>query len=134
MKEVRERIDSAVSDKIGFLGMELQAVPPSVLHPPMSEKAIRARKKYLRQKEVRAIELRNARERNRKKLGLKILSHVFKKFKRTGGFKSEFQIENEVRSIFRNWADEVVQDFFESSEDHAEWHRVRSAGDFLYRS
>ncbi|KAE8650134.1 hypothetical protein Csa_009531 [Cucumis sativus] len=124
-------IHSAVSEKIGFLGMELRAVPPSVLHPPMSEKAIRARKKYLRQKEVRAIELRNARERNRKKLGLKILSHVFKKFKRTGGFKSEFQIEKEVRSIFRNWADEVVQDFFESSEDHAEWHRVLSAGDFL---
>ncbi|XP_022155823.1 nuclear intron maturase 3, mitochondrial [Momordica charantia] len=124
-------IHSAVSEKISFLGMELQAVPPSVLHPPMSEKAIRARKKYIRQKEVRVIELRNARERNRKKLGLKILSHVFKKLKQTDGFKFEFQIEKEVREIFRNWADEVAQHFFESLENHAEWHHALSAGDFL---
>ncbi|XP_023544815.1 nuclear intron maturase 3, mitochondrial [Cucurbita pepo subsp. pepo] len=124
-------IHSAVSEKISFLGMELQAVPPSVLHPPMSEKAIRARKKYLRQKEVRAIELRNARERNRKKLGLKILGHVFKKLKRTDGLKYEFQIEKEVTEIFRNWADEVVRDFLESLEDNTEWHRPLSAGDFL---
>ncbi|XVE95831.1 hypothetical protein REPUB_Repub02eG0167500 [Reevesia pubescens] len=65
---IKTAIHSAVSEKIMFLGMELQAVPPSVLHSPMSEKAIRARKKYLRQKEVRALELRSARERNRKKL------------------------------------------------------------------
>ena len=35
-------IHSAVFKKISFLGMELQAVPPSVLNPPMTEKAIRA--------------------------------------------------------------------------------------------
>ncbi|KAK6945200.1 hypothetical protein RJ641_026302 [Dillenia turbinata] len=88
--------------------MELQAVPPSVLNPPMSEKAIRTRKKYLRPKEVRPMELRNARERNRKKLGLKILNHVFKKSKRSNGFKFEFQIENEVNEMFKNWANETV--------------------------
>ena len=30
-------IHSAVSENISFLGMEPQAVPPSVLHPPMTE-------------------------------------------------------------------------------------------------
>lgn len=124
-------IHSAVSEKINFLGMELQAVPPSVLHPPMSEKAIRARKKYLRQKEVRAFEMKNARERNRKKLGLKILQHVFKKLKQSDRFKFEFQIENEVRQIFRGWGDEVVQDFLGSLEERWEWHRRLTAGDFL---
>ncbi|CAK9184010.1 unnamed protein product [Ilex paraguariensis] len=124
-------IHSAVSEKIDFLGMELQAVTPSVLHPCMSEKAIRARKKYLRQKEVRAQELRNARETNRKKLGMKIFSHVLKKLKRSNGFKFEFQIEKEVREIFRTWADEVVQEFIGSIEARQEWHRKLSAGDFL---
>ncbi|XP_021282836.1 uncharacterized protein LOC110415490 [Herrania umbratica] len=129
---VKTAIHSAVSEKINFLGMELQAVPPSVLHPPMSEKAIRARKKYRRQKEVRALELRNARERNRKKLGMKILSHVFKKLKQSNnGFKFEFQIENEVREIFRTWADEVVQEFLQSLEGRWNWHRLLSRGDFL---
>ena len=112
MKEVRERIDSAVSDKIGFLGMELQAVPPSVLHPPMSEKAIRARKKYTRQEEVRAIELRNSSKLVGLNLNFKLRSHKY----------------------FQKLGRRRVQDFFESSEDRAEWHRVRSAGDFLYRS
>ncbi|KAL8260546.1 hypothetical protein R6Q59_028499 [Mikania micrantha] len=51
-------IHSAVSEEISFLGMDIRAVTPSVLHPPMSEKAIRARKKYLRQKEVRLQELK----------------------------------------------------------------------------
>ncbi|EXB93987.1 Putative COX1/OXI3 intron 2 protein [Morus notabilis] len=92
---VKTAIHSAVSEKIDFMGMELQAVLPSVLRPPMSEKALRARKKYLRQKEVRALELKNARERNRKKLGLKIFGHLFKKFKQSDGFKFEHQIENE---------------------------------------
>nr|POE75077.1 hypothetical protein CFP56_77284 [Quercus suber] len=46
--KMKTAIHSAVSENIRFLGMELQAVPPSVLHPPMTEKAIRARKKYLR--------------------------------------------------------------------------------------
>ncbi|KDP26219.1 hypothetical protein JCGZ_22465 [Jatropha curcas] len=124
-------IHSAVSEKIDFLGMELQAVPPSVLHPPMSEKAIRARKKYLKQKEVRSLELRNARERNRKKLGLKILSNVFKKLKQSNGFKFDFQIENEVREIFATWADEVVQEFLESLEERWNWHRMLTAGEFL---
>jgi hypothetical protein len=128
---VKTAIHSAVSEKIDFLGMELQAVPPSVLHPPMSEKAIRARKKYLRQKEVKALELKNARERNRKKLGLKLLSHVFKKSKQSDGFKFDFQIENEVREIFQTWADEVVQEFLGSLEERWTWHRMLTAGDFL---
>ncbi|XAR68446.1 hypothetical protein NMG60_11003558 [Bertholletia excelsa] len=128
---LKTAIHSAISEKIDFLGMELQAVPPSVLRPPMSEKAIRARKKYLRQKEVRAQELRNARETNRKKLGLKILGHVFKKLKRSNGFKFDFHIENEVREIFRTWADETVQEFLGSSEERWNWHRQLSAGDFL---
>ncbi|GLT51234.1 hypothetical protein SLA2020_246570 [Shorea laevis] len=128
---VKTAVHSAVSEKINFLGMELQAVSPSVLHPPMSEKAIRARKKYLRQKEVRALELRNARERNRRKLGLKILKHVFKKLKQSNGFKFEFQIEHEVREIFRTWADEVVQEFLGSLEERWNWHRLLSRGDFL---
>ncbi|KAK7299926.1 hypothetical protein RJT34_10755 [Clitoria ternatea] len=129
--KVNTTIHSAVSEKIEFLGMELQAVPPSVLRPPMSEKAIRARKKYLRQKEVRLLELRNARERNRRKLGLKIFGHVYKKIKQSNGFKFDFSIENEVREIFRSWADEVVQDFLGNVDECQEWHRSLSAGDFL---
>ncbi|KAB2631185.1 hypothetical protein D8674_008704 [Pyrus ussuriensis x Pyrus communis] len=128
---LKTAIHSAVSEKIDFMGMELQAVPPSVLNPPMSEKAIRARKKYLRQKEVRVLELRNARERNRKKLGLKIMSHVYKKLKRSSGFKSEHQIENEVREIFRTWGGETVQEFLGSLEERWEWYHSLSAGDFL---
>ncbi|XP_039060211.1 nuclear intron maturase 3, mitochondrial-like [Hibiscus syriacus] len=129
---VKTAIHSAVSEKIMFLGMELQAVLPSVLHPPMSEKAIRAKKKYLRQKEVKALELRNARERNRKKLGLKILSHVFKKLKQSkDGFKFEYQINSEVRGIFRTWADEVVREFLGSLEERWNWYRLLSRGDFL---
>lgn len=124
-------IHSAVSEKIEFLGMELQVVLPSVLHPPMSEKAIRARKKYLRQKEVRALELKNARERNRKKLGLKIFNHVYKKMKRSDGLKFDYSIENEVREIFKSWADEVVQEFLRNIDECREWHRSLSAGDFL---
>ncbi|CAI9765640.1 unnamed protein product [Fraxinus pennsylvanica] len=137
-KEMELRVDrvqtvihSAVSEKIDFLGMELQAVTPSVLDPPMSEKAIRARKKYLRQKEVRLLELRNARERNRRKLGEKLFSHVFKKLKRSNGFECDFKIENQVKLIFSNWADEVVQDFLGSVDEQWEWHRKLSAGDFL---
>ncbi|XP_049365375.1 nuclear intron maturase 3, mitochondrial [Solanum verrucosum] len=129
--KVKTVIHSATSEKIEFLGMELQAVKPSVLHPPMSQKAIRARKKYLRQKEVRAVELRNAKESNRKKLGMKIFSHVFKKMKRANGFKTDFQIESEVNQIFDSWAEEVMQDFLESVDDRWEWHRMLSAGDFL---
>ncbi|RHN50058.1 putative reverse transcriptase domain, domain X [Medicago truncatula] len=124
-------IHSAVSEKIEFLGMELQAVLPSVLHPPMSEKAIRARKKYLRQKEVRAIEFRNARARNRRILGLKIFNHAYKKMKQSDGFKFDFSIENEVREIFKSWADEVVQEFLGSVDECQEWHRSLTAGDFL---
>uniref|UniRef100_K4BFM4 Domain X domain-containing protein n=1 Tax=Solanum lycopersicum TaxID=4081 RepID=K4BFM4_SOLLC len=129
--KVKTVIHSATSEKIEFLGMELQAVKPSVLHPPMSQKAIRARKKYLRQKEVRALELRNAKESNRKKLGMKIFSHVFKKMKRANGFKTDFQIESEVNQIFDSWAEEVMQDFLESVDDRWEWHRMLSSGDFL---
>nr|KYP31961.1 hypothetical protein KK1_047467 [Cajanus cajan] len=129
--KVNTAIHSAVAEKIEFLGMELQAVPPSVLRPPMSEKAIRARKKYLRQKAVRALELRNARARNRRKLGLKIFSHVYKKIKQSEGFKFDCSIEKEVREIFRSWADEVVQEFLGSIDECQEWHRSLSAGDFL---
>ncbi|CAK8562265.1 unnamed protein product [Lathyrus sativus] len=124
-------IHSAVSEKIQFLGMEFQAVPPSVLRPPMSEKAIRARKKYLRQKEVRAFEFQNARARNRRILGLKIFNHVYKKMKLSDGFKFDFSIENEVREIFKSWADEVVQEFLGSVDECQEWHRSLTAGDFL---
>ncbi|KAH0972368.1 hypothetical protein GBA52_024524 [Prunus armeniaca] len=128
---IKTAIHSAVSEKIAFLGMELQAVKPSVLNPPMSEKAMRARKKYIRQKEVRAQELKNARERNRKKLGLKIMSHVYKKLKRSDGFKFEYQIKNEVREIFRTWADETVQEYLGSLEERWDWYRKLSAGNFL---
>ncbi|CAI8583895.1 unnamed protein product [Vicia faba] len=124
-------IHSAVSEKIEFLGMELQAVPPSVLCPPMAEKAIRARKKYLRQKEVRALEFRNARARNRRILGLKIFNHLYKKMKQSDGFKFDFSIENEVWEIFKSWADEVAQEFLGSVDECQEWHRSLTAGDFL---
>ena len=130
--KMKMAIHNAVSENISFLGMELQAVPPLVLHPPMTEKAIRAWKKYLRQKEVRALEFKNARESNRKILRMKILQHVFKKLKQSDGFKFDFQIENEVQEIFRTWTNEVVQDFLGSLEECWEWHRMLTAGDFLF--
>ncbi|KAJ4950246.1 hypothetical protein NE237_027078 [Protea cynaroides] len=129
--KLKTTIHSAVSEKITFLGMEIQAVPPSVLHPPLSDKAIRARKKYIKQKEGKALELRNARETRRKKLGLKILDHVFKKLERAEGFKYDFHIETQVRGIFRAWADEVVQEFLGSLDERSNWHRKLSSGDFL---
>nr|POF26612.1 hypothetical protein CFP56_54238 [Quercus suber] len=73
--KMKTAIHSVVSENISYLRMELQAVPPSVLHPPMTEKI----------------------------LGMKILQHVFKKLKQSDGFKFDFQIENEVREIFRTW-------------------------------
>ncbi|KAH6819356.1 RNA-directed DNA polymerase [Perilla frutescens var. frutescens] len=124
-------IHSAVSEKIEFMGMELRAVAPSVLRPPKTEKAIRAHKKHLRQKEVRLMELKNAKERNRKMLGMKLMSHVFKKLKQSNGFKFDFQIENEVRQIFSTWSDEVVQEYLRSVDERWEWHRMLSGGDFL---
>ncbi|KAL5998072.1 hypothetical protein ACLOJK_009007 [Asimina triloba] len=124
-------IHSATSEKMDFLGMEFQAVPPTVLHPPMSDKAIRAMKKHIKRKEMRALELRNARETRRKKLGLKILNHVYKKLKRCDEFKFDIQIEDEVQAIFRGWAQEVVQDFFGSPEECYNWHRKLLSGDFL---
>ncbi|KAL9261228.1 Nuclear intron maturase 3, mitochondrial-like protein [Drosera capensis] len=130
--KLKTAIHSAVWEKINFLGMELQAVPPSVLRPPMSEKAKRARKKYLRQKEVKALELRNARETNRKKLGMKIFSHVFKKLKKSNnGLKHEYQIEDEVKEIFSTWAKEVMNEYLESLEERREFHRQLTSGDFL---
>ncbi|KAK9664421.1 hypothetical protein RND81_14G040400 [Saponaria officinalis] len=129
--KLRSCIHSATSENIGFLGMELQAVPPSVLRPPISEKAKRARQKFRRQKEVKALELKNMRERNRRELGMKIFSHVFKKLKKSHGFKIEHQIENEVSEIFRGWADEVVQEFSGSLEERMVWHRLLTSGDFL---
>lgn len=128
---LKSSIHSAVSEKMGFIGFELQAVTPSVLHPPMSEKAIRARKKHLKRKAAKALELKNARETIRKKLGMKIWSHVFKKLKRCGGFKFDFSIESEVRQIFRNWGDKVVAEYFRSRDDCRDWQRMLSSGDFL---
>ena len=87
--KMKTAIHSVVSENISYLRMELQAVPPSVLHPPMTEKI----------------------------LGMKILQHVFKKLKQSVGFKFDFQIENEVREIFRTWTNEVVHDFLGSLEE-----------------
>ncbi|XP_071720573.1 nuclear intron maturase 3, mitochondrial [Rutidosis leptorrhynchoides] len=129
--KVKTVIHNAVSEEVNFLGMDIRAVTPSVLHPPMSEKAIRARKKYLRQKEVRIQELKNRRETNRKKLAMKIFSHVYKKLKTSNGFKFDFQIENEVREIFETWGREVVDEFLDSIEERADWYRKLSGGDFL---
>ncbi|KAJ0243955.1 Nuclear intron maturase 3 [Hirschfeldia incana] len=128
---VNTSIHSAVSEKISFLGMYLQAVPPSVLRPPMSEKAVRAMKKYERQKEVRRVEIRNARERNRKTLGLKIFRHVLKKLKQSNGFRCEYEIESEVRDVFRSWGDEVMEEFMGSLEERWKWHWLLTRGDFL---
>ncbi|KAG0475912.1 hypothetical protein HPP92_012753 [Vanilla planifolia] len=129
--KLQTSIHSAVSEKMDFLGLELQAVPPSILHPPMSEKAMRARKKYLKQKLAKALELKNARETRRKKLGMKILKHVFKKLKRVGEFKIDFPIESEVREVFRTWGGEVVVEYMKSREDCRDWHRMLTSGDFL---
>ena len=98
--KMKTAIHSVVSENISYLRMELQAVPPSVLHPPMTEKI----------------------------LGMKILQHAFKKLEQSDGFKFDFQIENEVREIFRTWTDEVVQDFL---EERWEWHQMLTIGDFL---
>ncbi|CAM8885543.1 unnamed protein product [Rhodiola kirilowii] len=124
-------VHSAISEKMNLFGMELQSVLPSVLHPPLSEKAIRARKKYAIQKAARLAELKNAKETNRKKLGLKLFYHVFKKLKRGSQFKFDFHIENEVRDMFKTWGDDVVEEFFASLEVRYWWHRELSAGDFL---
>ncbi|KAL7597829.1 hypothetical protein Lser_V15G26250 [Lactuca serriola] len=124
-------IHSAVSEEITFLGMDLRAVTPSVLHPPMSEKAIRAKKKYLRQKEVRLQELKNRRETNRKKLAMKIFTHVYKKLKTSNGFKFDFKIEKQIREIFDTWACETVDEFLNSIEERAPVYRNLSGGDFL---
>ncbi|KAG8075060.1 hypothetical protein GUJ93_ZPchr0006g44391 [Zizania palustris] len=124
-------VHSAVSEKMDFLGMEFQAVPPSVLRPPMSEKAKRARKMYLKRKAAQAQELKNARETRRKKLGLKILVHLFKKMRWGHEFKFDFQVESEVQQVFKNWAEEVVTEYFRSQEHCRYWHRSLTSGDFL---
>uniref|UniRef100_M8BNY4 Uncharacterized protein n=1 Tax=Aegilops tauschii TaxID=37682 RepID=M8BNY4_AEGTA len=124
-------LHSAVSEKMEFLGMEFQAVPPSVLHPPMSEKAKRARKMYLKRKAAEAQELKNARETRRKKLGLKILNHLFKKVRRGHEFEFGFRIEDEVCQEFKGWAEETVVEYFKSQEHRRYWHRLFTSGDFL---
>lgn len=124
-------IHSAVSEKMDFMGMELQAVSPLVLHPPLSEKAMRANKKHLKQKAAKALELKNARETRRKKLGLKIFKHVFKKQKRVGGFKIDLHVESEVRELFRIWAEEVMFEYLKSEEECYLWHKMLTSGDFL---
>ena len=63
---------------------------------------------------------------------MKILQLVFKKLKQSDGFKFDFQIENEVQEIFRTWIDEVVQNFLGSLEEHWEWHRMHTVGNFLF--
>ncbi|KAI0493408.1 hypothetical protein KFK09_023524 [Dendrobium nobile] len=129
--KLKAHIHSAVSEKMDFLGMELQAVSPLVLHPPLSEKAMRAKKKHLKQKAAKALELKNARETIRKKLGLKIMKHVFKKLKRVGGFKIDLPVEGEVRELFRTWAEEVVVEYLKSKEDCYHWHKMLTSGNFL---
>ena len=62
---------------------------------------------------------------------MKILQHVFKKSKQSDEFKFDFQIENEVREIFRTWTDEVIHDFLGSLEEYREWHLMLMACDFL---
>ncbi|KAM0844492.1 hypothetical protein ACQ4PT_057049 [Festuca glaucescens] len=124
-------VHSAVSEKMEFLGMEFQAVPPSVLHPPMSEKAKRARKMYLKRKAAEAQELKNARETRRKKLGLKILNHLFKKVRRGHEFEFDFHIEDEVQQEFKGWAKETVVEYFKSQDHCRYWHRLFTSGDFL---
>ena len=42
--------------------------------------------------------------------------------KQSEGFKFDFQIDNEVREIFKTWTNEVVQDFLGSLEERWEWH------------
>ena len=66
--KMKTAIHSVVSENISYLRMELQGVPPLVLHPRMTEKI----------------------------LGMKILQHAFKKLEQSDGFKFDFQIENEV--------------------------------------
>ncbi|WVZ79107.1 hypothetical protein U9M48_026725 [Paspalum notatum var. saurae] len=124
-------IHSAVSEKIEFLGIEFQAVSPSVMHRPMSEKAKRARKKYLKMKAEKAQELKNARETRRKKLGLKILNHLFKRVRRGEEFEFDFQIEYEVQQLFKDWAEETVAEYFKSHDHCRYWHRLLTSGDFL---
>ncbi|KAJ0715378.1 putative domain X protein [Helianthus annuus] len=124
-------VHSAVSEEIRFLGMDVRAVTPSVLRSPMSEKAIRARRKYLRQKEVRLQELKNRRETNRKKLAMKIFDHVYKKLKTSNGFKFDFRIEKEVKEIFETWSRETVDEFMGSTEERAALYHKLSGGDFL---
>ncbi|KQK16914.1 nuclear intron maturase 3, mitochondrial [Brachypodium distachyon] len=124
-------VHSAVSEKMEFLGMEFQAVPPSVLHPPMSEKAKRERKMYLKRKAAQAQELKNARETRRKKLGLKILNYLFKKVRRGYEVEFGFRIEHEVRQQFKGWAEETVAEYFKSQDHCRYWHRLLMSGDFL---
>ncbi|XP_020576871.1 LOW QUALITY PROTEIN: uncharacterized protein LOC110022337 [Phalaenopsis equestris] len=129
--KLKASIHSAVSEKMDFMGMEIQAVSPLVLHPPLSEKAMRAKKKHLKQKAAKVLELKNARETTRKKLGLKILKHVFKKLKHVGGFKIDMHVESEVRELFRMWAEEVVVEYLNSKEECYHWHKMLTSGDFL---
>ncbi|ERN07380.1 hypothetical protein AMTRI_Chr12g274910 [Amborella trichopoda] len=129
--KAKTAIHSAVSEKLGFIGMEIQAVPPSVLRPPMSEKAIRARKKYIKQRQARALEARNAYETRLKKLGLKIFSHVFMKFKKMGGFNCEAHIAPQIREIFEIWSHDVIEEFFKSSYERWTWYRRLAGGEFL---
>ncbi|KAK8967008.1 hypothetical protein KSP40_PGU022143 [Platanthera guangdongensis] len=124
-------IHSAVYENISFLGMEIQAVSPLVFHPPLSEKAMRAKKKHLKQVEAKASELKNARETRRKKLGMKILKHVFKKLKRAGELKIDFHAEGEIREVFRTWAEEVVAEYLKSKEECLHWHRLLTSSEFL---
>jgi Type II intron maturase len=124
-------VHSAVSEKIGFMGYEFQAVPPSVLYPPMSEKAIRARKKYIKMKAAKAVELKNARETRRKKLGLKILNHLFKRIKRGESFELGFSIEHEVKQVFDGWASETIKEYLQNLENRQYWYRLLCTGDFF---
>eukprot|EP01018_Ginkgo_biloba_P007381 Gb_12210 [translate_table: standard] len=124
-------LHSAVSERIEFLGMELQAVTPSKLRPPMSDKAIRAWNKLIQRRQARALEKRNFRETRLKETGMKILSHVLKKYKRSGFHNSEVPMTSQIKSSFKIWAQEVVDAFLQSTEERWSWHRKLSGSEFL---
>jgi retron-type reverse transcriptase len=131
VNQSKTALHSAVSERIEFLGMEVQAVILSKLRPPMSDKAIRAWKKLIIRRQARALEKRNFRETRLKKAGMKILGHVLKKFKGSGLRNPDVPIAPQIRNNFRVWAREVINGFLQSSEEHQFWHRQFSSSEFL---
>ncbi|KAH9303627.1 hypothetical protein KI387_008031 [Taxus chinensis] len=124
-------LHNAVVEKIEFLGMELQAVTHSKLFPPMSDKAIRAWKKLIKRRQAKAQEKRNARETMLKHTGMKILSHVLKKFKLSSLRDPQLPMAPQIKSNFKVWSQEVVNTFLQSTEERWYWHRRFTSGEFL---